>query len=111
MERPSIAIIGAGRLGTALAQRLAEAKYGTKILPGRKYSKPLRSDVVWFCVPDAAIELAANIFPQLGWKGKYAFHSSGVLSSTALTTPRAAGARVASVHPLMTFVKGSAPDL
>jgi predicted short-subunit dehydrogenase-like oxidoreductase (DUF2520 family) len=66
---------------------------------------------VWFCVPDGEIARAAHSFAQLQWKGKYAFHSSGVLSSDALHSLRDAGAGVASVHPLMTFVKGSVPEL
>ena len=45
------------------------------------------------------------------WKGKIAFHSSGVLASDALQALRKRGAAVASVHPLMTFVRGSVPDL
>jgi predicted short-subunit dehydrogenase-like oxidoreductase (DUF2520 family) len=111
MKRPSIAIIGAGRLGTALTQRLSQAKYVTKSFSRGKEAKPLGADVVWFCVPDGEIARAADSFSPLKWKGKYAFHSSGVLSSDALTSLRREGAHVASVHPLMTFVKGSVPEL
>jgi predicted short-subunit dehydrogenase-like oxidoreductase (DUF2520 family) len=68
-------------------------------------------DVLWFCVPDAEIAQVANTFSQFQLKGKVAFHSSGVLSSDALISLRNAGGRVASVHPLMTFVKGSVPEL
>jgi predicted short-subunit dehydrogenase-like oxidoreductase (DUF2520 family) len=111
MKRPTIAIIGAGRLGTALAQRLSEAGYISQILPRKKQPKTLTSDVVWFCVPDAQIKPAAESFLKLGWRAKYAFHSSGVLSSDVLSSLRTTGTRVASVHPLMTFVKGSVPEL
>lgn len=113
MKRPSIAIIGAGRLGTALAQRLSEAGYKISKINSSKSPHPnkLRADVVWFCVPDAKIAHAANALSQLSWTGKLAFHSGGALSSDALTSLRRGGARVASVHPLMTFVKGSVPEL
>ena len=111
MKRPSIAIVGAGRLGAALAQRLSQAKYVTQIVSGRERPKTLRADIIWFCVPDAEIASAADYFSAVKWKGKYAVHSSGVLSSDALTSLRYEGAYVASVHPLMTFVKGSVPDL
>jgi predicted short-subunit dehydrogenase-like oxidoreductase (DUF2520 family) len=111
MKRPSIAIVGTGRLGTALAQRLSEAKYVTQIVPHSKRLKMFRAEVVWLCVPDGEIGRAANIFSQIEWKGKYAFHSSGVLSSDGLSSLCDMGASVASVHPLMTFVKGSVPEL
>ena len=111
MKRPIIAIIGAGRLGTALARRLSQAKYLTQIVPRNSPPKILRADVIWFCVPDGKIANAAHSFSQLQWKGKYAFHSSGVLSSDVLSSLRNTGARVASVHPLMTFVKNSVPEL
>jgi predicted short-subunit dehydrogenase-like oxidoreductase (DUF2520 family) len=113
VKRGSILIVGAGRLGKALALRLTEAGYTvTKIasrcsrLPGR-----LATDIVWFCVPDGEIARAAKNYSKLNWDGKAAFHSSGVLSSDALDRLRKAGAVVASVHPLMTFVAGSAPEL
>jgi predicted short-subunit dehydrogenase-like oxidoreductase (DUF2520 family) len=112
MKRPSIVLVGAGRLGTALAKRLSEAGYSAKALT-RKSLRVMQSgmDVMWFCVPDAEIARVADTFSQFQWKGKYAFHSSGVLSSDALNSLRSAGASVASVHPLMTFVQGSVPEL
>ena len=70
------------------------------------------ADLVWFCVPDREIALAAR---QLGklveWKGRIALHSSGALASDELQVLRRRGAAVASVHPLMTFVRGSVPSL
>jgi predicted short-subunit dehydrogenase-like oxidoreductase (DUF2520 family) len=112
VKRPAIAIVGMGRLGTALSRRLTEAGYSSKeILRKERAESPLSADVVWFCVPDGEISGAARSFSQFQWTGKSAFHSSGVLSSDALNCLRSAGARVASVHPLMTFVKGSVPEL
>ena len=112
MKRPSIAIIGAGRLGTALAKRLSQAGYLVKTLTRKsRRVAQLDAQVMWFCVPDAEIARVADAFSQLQWNGKSAFHSSGVLSGDALKSLRKAGARVASVHPLMTFVKGSVPEL
>jgi predicted short-subunit dehydrogenase-like oxidoreductase (DUF2520 family) len=112
MKRPSIAIFGAGRLGTALAKRLSEAGYTVKTLTRKSVrSTQLDAQVLWFCVPDAEIARVADSFSQFEWKRKVAFHSSGVLSSDALASLRDAGGCVASVHPLITFVKGSVPDL
>jgi predicted short-subunit dehydrogenase-like oxidoreductase (DUF2520 family) len=101
-----------GRLGTALARRLTEAGYSAIGISRKgRVASLVRADVVWLCVPDGEIARAANTLSKVEWKDKYAFHSSGVLSSDALTSLRNAGARVASVHPLMTFVKGSVPEL
>jgi predicted short-subunit dehydrogenase-like oxidoreductase (DUF2520 family) len=47
----------------------------------------------------------------MSWKGKVVFHSSGALTSDTLQPLREQGAVVASVHPLMTFVHGSQPEL
>lgn len=112
MKRPEIAIVGMGRLGTALARRLSEDGYSAKKLT-RKSTRATQvgAQVSWFCVPDAEIARVADTFSQFQWKEKFAFHSSGVLSSDALKSLRDAGASVASVHPLMTFVKGSVPEL
>lgn len=113
MKKASIAIIGAGRLGTALARRLSEAGYKVSKINSRNipHCEKLGTDVVWFCVPDAEIASVARSFSDLSSPGKLAFHSSGALTSGVLDQWRRAGARVASVHPLMTFVKGSVPEL
>ncbi len=39
------------------------------------------------------------------------FHSSGALTSDELAPLREKGARVASVHPMMTFVRGTVPEM
>ncbi len=72
----------------------------------------IRAEVVWFCVPDSAIaNAAASLTGAASWKGKVALHSSGALTSDELEVLRRRGAAVASVHPLMTFVRGSRPSL
>jgi predicted short-subunit dehydrogenase-like oxidoreductase (DUF2520 family) len=45
------------------------------------------------------------------WKGRVVLHSSGVLGSDVLKALRDRGARTASAHPFMTFVKLSRSDL
>lgn len=124
--RPSIAIVGPGNLGSALAVALVRAGFSIDTIfahaSGRSMSqaralakrvksraawglKNLTADVVWFCVPDSEIAGAARLFSRAGsWKGRIALHSSGALSSDELESLRQKGARVASVHPLMTFV-------
>ena len=132
--RPSITIIGAGNLAGALARSLHEAGYEIDQIVLRAQAASMRrarrlahevgafavaasraqiqSEVVWFCVPDAAIARAAqSLTTSADWTGKVALHSSGALASDELTVLRDRGAAAASVHPLMTFVPGSHPSL
>jgi predicted short-subunit dehydrogenase-like oxidoreductase (DUF2520 family) len=133
MKRPRIAIVGAGRLATTLAIRLADAGYSIPEVIVRGNPQSLRSarkltqnlgaravsmrttqlaaDLIWFCVPDAEIANAAVALSRPDWSGKIAFHSSGVLTSDVFRVLRNQGASAASVHPLMTFVAGSVPEL
>lgn len=131
-KKPSIAIVGPGRLGSTLARELSRADYeiseivvhgeptsrirslgkdvGAQVFNTR--SSALKARLVWFCVPDQRIaNTARQLASRADWKGKIAFHSSGALSTGELRILRRAGASVASVHPLMTFVAGSAPSL
>jgi predicted short-subunit dehydrogenase-like oxidoreductase (DUF2520 family) len=140
-----IAIIGAGRLGTALVRELARANYKiSEVVSPEKAASKIRArqlaaevgaraatvktaqfdaDVIWICVPDGEIagvarEMAA-VTPSAiekqstkkAWQGKVVFHSSGAMTSDELDLFREKGAAVASVHPLMTFVRGSVPAL
>jgi len=68
--------------------------------------------LVWITVPDDAIErVAARLGGSQEWQGRTVFHSSGALTSDVLSPLREKGARVASVHPGMTFVHKSVPNL
>ncbi len=140
--KPSVAIVGAGRLATFLAVALNDAgftiteivardsprsrqrarrlaaKVGAQIVTAN--SAVLDANLLWFCVPDREIRGAASVvadhlvarkLAQQKVKVRSAFHSSGALSSRELEPLRKAGAAVASVHPLMTFVAGAHPSL
>ena len=114
LKRPAIAIVGKGRLGTALAKHLGVAGYPVGEIsshPKRQARASLGWDLVWFCVPDAQIRKSASGLVARNWRGKVAVHSSGVLPASALEELRRRGASIASVHPLMTFVKNAVPDL
>ncbi len=90
------------------ARRLArEAR--AQVLTGVPSS--LRAKVIWFCVPDAKIKSTAKSWAKFDWRGKIAVHSSGALTSDELAPLRLQGAAAASVHPFMTFVRGSQPAL
>ena len=125
--------MGPGNLGTSLALTLSSAGYRVKSIAIRDASKqrraagtlarrvgaqlirlgkqPLEGDIVWITVPDDAIADVARQLAQTGdWKGKTVFHSSGALTSDELEPLQARGARAASVHPMMTFVRGRVPQ-
>jgi len=132
--KPRIAIVGAGNLAGALALSLREAGYRIDQIVARGQAGSLRrarrlgrevrasvaaitraqirAEIVWFCVPDGAIaSTARSLTGAADWSGKVAVHSSGALTSDELDVLRQRGAAVASVHPLMTFVRGSRPSL
>jgi predicted short-subunit dehydrogenase-like oxidoreductase (DUF2520 family) len=133
-RRPAISIVGLGNLGSALALTLPPAGYDVRFLAVRgKRSgepqtialarrikarvveigkRPLDTEIVWITVPDDAIAGVARLLAQSqDWKGKIVFHSSGALTSDELVSLRDKGARVASVHPMMTFVRGAVPEM
>jgi predicted short-subunit dehydrogenase-like oxidoreductase (DUF2520 family) len=86
-------IVGAGRVGSALAARLSER--GVTLREGG-------AELVLLCVPDGAIaEVAGSI--ELGpWIG----HVSGATSLSGLDPHR----RRFSVHPLQTFTRARGPE-
>jgi len=67
--------------------------------------------VIWLCVPDAEIgpvaeklvERAQRLRGEHALRGQIVIHSSGALSTDALEPARRAGAKIASIHPVMTF--------
>src|SRR5271157_2115528 len=130
----TVSIVGAGNLGTALALTLPGAGCEVKFIATRPKSgnqrhaqglarklkahlielgtEPLDTDLVWIAVPDDCIaQVARQLADTQDWKGRIVFHSSGALTSDELAPLREKGARVASVHPMMTFVRGSVPNM
>jgi predicted short-subunit dehydrogenase-like oxidoreductase (DUF2520 family) len=91
-DGPSVAIVGQGRLGTALAAALRQAGIEVHGPLGRR-ANGAGADVVLVCVPDGEIEAAAaHLAP-----GRLVGHCSG-----ATTLEPLAGHEAFSLHPLMT---------
>jgi predicted short-subunit dehydrogenase-like oxidoreductase (DUF2520 family) len=141
VQKPTVAIVGAGRLATFLAAALDDAGFAVAEVVARDsprsrrrarslaakvgaravsvHSSLLSADLLWICVPDGEIRSAASLLadhilaPESSNQRRirFAFHSSGALLSRELEPLRKAGAAVASVHPLMTFVAGAHPSL
>jgi pantoate--beta-alanine ligase len=90
----SVTVIGRGRVGSAVAARLAER--GVELLDDG-------ADVVLLCVPDGAIpEVARGLTPGQAWIG----HVSGATPLAAL----APHTRRFSLHPLQTFTRSRGPE-
>ena len=102
--------------------RALAAKVGAQMVTAS--SAALDATLLWLCVPDREIRGAAGVLSdhlvarallqqnivQQKVNARFALHSSGALSSRELDPLRKAGAAVASVHPLMTFVAGAHPS-
>jgi predicted short-subunit dehydrogenase-like oxidoreductase (DUF2520 family) len=91
----TVTVIGRGRVGSAIAGRLAER--------GVAVHGEGDTDVVLLCVPDSAIAVVARgLTPGQGWIG----HVSGATPLTALDPH----ARRFSLHPLQTFTRTRGPE-
>lgn len=134
MTKPHITLIGSGNLAQALGPALAAAGYKIDVVVSRPLAASRRraaslarvlgadrvalgeflptSPVVWLCYTDDALAGIARLLARKpGWERKIVFHSSGALTSDVLAPLRRAGAFVASLHPMMTFVPGTAPQM
>jgi predicted short-subunit dehydrogenase-like oxidoreductase (DUF2520 family) len=115
--KTDIALVGPGNWGTSLLAALSQAGFPVREVVAKKRRRgvvafedaTLEAQILWLCVPDGAIaEVAARIVSRRREQGKtlrgqLVVHSSGALTVEALMAARKAGARVASVHPVMSF--------
>jgi predicted short-subunit dehydrogenase-like oxidoreductase (DUF2520 family) len=88
-----VIVIGRGRLGGAVAARLAERGWLSETGP---------ADLVLLCVPDAAIAEVAQGVPR----GPWVAHVSGATPLSSLTPHTARF----SLHPLQTFTRTRGAD-
>ena len=123
MTRSTVAIVGAGRVGTALGVLLSGAGYPVVAASGGEATSarlsrhlpdvPLRpadeaaseAEVVILGVPDDDIASVAHVLADAGSlrAGQVVVHLSGSAPLDTLSAARDAGARPLSLHPLQTF--------
>ena len=123
--KPSIAIVGCGRVGTAIGKFLAEAGYNIAGLASKSLASAKRladivktnnvseipwkitkkADIVFLTTPDNAIADTCNsISIHSGFhKNAVVFHCSGALPSTILSSAKKCNTFIGSMHPLQSF--------
>jgi predicted short-subunit dehydrogenase-like oxidoreductase (DUF2520 family) len=130
VRKPSVAIVGAGRLGQALAIALQSSGYSIMALVARHRQKAekaaallaaakpqpqvlassqlknlRRTELILIATPDEAIEETARKLATL-WVDQSrgtVLHTSGALSSDVLTPLTKAGFQTGSIHPLVSI--------
>jgi predicted short-subunit dehydrogenase-like oxidoreductase (DUF2520 family) len=99
MELRSASVVGAGRVGKAVAARLGES------VPTRTVGRDLdvgEADLVLLCVPDRAIAEVASAIPPGPWLA----HTSGARRLPELAPHE----HRFSLHPLQTFTLARGPE-
>jgi predicted short-subunit dehydrogenase-like oxidoreductase (DUF2520 family) len=97
-----VAIVGAGRLGSAFARALRAAGVAVEGPLGRD-ARP-EAEIVLLCVPDGEIATAAAIVDQ---SASFVGHVSGATPLSALAAVRG---EAFGLHPLQTFAGGEGPE-
>jgi predicted short-subunit dehydrogenase-like oxidoreductase (DUF2520 family) len=123
--KPSFAIVGCGKVGTALgifltragynaagfaSKRLSSAKHLAEIVFSDRFSNipwdiTRHADVVFVTTPDSAIEDTCSAISQnAGFTDQtVVLHCSGALASSILSSAKTCGAWIGSIHPLQSF--------
>lgn len=123
---PTLAIVGAGRLGRALGRRLRELDWKISAVVAQSAasarsavrtigaghpqagitSRVLQTNIVLISTPDSVIREIASRLARMSpdeWRGKIVLHTSGALDETALAPLARVGAAAGSMHPMQTF--------
>jgi len=116
-----VAIVGAGRVGTALGILLARAGHRIVAVSGRRATRERAAaflpdvpvlepaeaaegaDLVLIATPDDAIASTCAALAGSVGEGRWVAHVSGATGLDALAPARRAGAGVLAIHPLQTF--------
>ncbi len=132
MMKPSFAIVGCGKVGTALGRFMAGAGYRPAGFASRSEASAERTagligsgsigrvpweitklaDIVLLTTPDGVIEeTCARIVENGGFREKaIVLHCSGAHPSTILNSARQCGAEIGSMHPLQSIASGETAE-
>jgi predicted short-subunit dehydrogenase-like oxidoreductase (DUF2520 family) len=123
--KPSVGIVGCGRMGTALAKTLGDKGHaivgvsslhrtsaqrladicGISVATDQPWEITRKADVVFLTTPDGVIaSVCDSISKQNGFSPvAVVLHCSGAHPSTILASARKSGASIGSMHPLQSF--------
>jgi predicted short-subunit dehydrogenase-like oxidoreductase (DUF2520 family) len=124
--KPSFAVVGCGRVGTAFARYLAGAGYRPAGFSSRSpesaraaatlagapdqwfaeaWDAARTADILLITTPDGVIAETCREITKNGGirKDSVVLHCSGMLPSTILTSAADGGAKIGSMHPLQSF--------
>jgi pantoate--beta-alanine ligase len=109
VELPSLAVIGAGRVGRSIARAARDAGLDVT-LSGRRdaLAAAEETEIALLCVPDSAIVDACATVSAAVPPLRYIGHTSGATGLDALQAAARRGARTFSIHPLQTVHDGTA---
>lgn len=132
-SRPSVAIIGTGAVGAALARRLRAAGYpieavlnrsaraaqqlaaevGAPVASSALEALPQQATLLFLCVPDDQVRSVAQALAGQKthpWQHCLVAHTAGALPAAALHSLAEAGAATLSFHPLQAFTQGATAE-
>ena len=105
-----VAIVGAGRVGTALATRLSAAGHSIVHRITRDSSSLLvdapTCQLIVLSVPDPQLSDVVTALAPHVKRGHIVLHTSGAHGLDILDPIETTGAIVLAMHPIMTFVGG-----
>jgi predicted short-subunit dehydrogenase-like oxidoreductase (DUF2520 family) len=110
-----IVIVGAGKVGTALARALGKTSHRSTLCRARRELPRLRADLdlVVLAVRDSALPDLVRRIARAGWipPRSAVVHVAGALGPEVLAPLRAVSAGVAQAHPLLAFASARrSPD-
>lgn len=108
MQTLTVAVIGAGRVGTVLGAALTRAGHRVSVTSFHR-AEPAAADLILLTVPDDALPQVVAGLRGLR-PGQVLAHTSGSHGLAVLTPATAHGVRPLALHPVMTFT-GHAADL
>lgn len=124
MKKQSVAIVGAGKVGCALAELLhtygyplagiASRTLASAAVPAERFGVPssaclsditAKAAIVFITTPDRCIgEVSLHIAKTGGFRqGQYVYHTCGSLTADILQPAKDCGAFTGSMHPLQAF--------
>lgn len=108
-----VLVLGAGKVGSALARALKQAHVKVTLRPARKgLPRAIEADVVVLAVRDSELRPLAEALVGVVAKRAVVMHVAGALDASPLSPLRGACAGVAQMHPMISFASTRvAPDL